>query len=260
MHRMIDPGLPSSPRLYFDAERCEAYVSTRVTDWRAVERGYQATRVFLFLCHAGCLFWLWSAIPSANGLTGDDVIVWGAIVLFTYMIVMLVASPLIWCFVPRCIAGTLFSRKLTFLFTDDAIGFRSWFYANGVRVGRNFRGRPVQIKVAMRVDSEAEDFAEYVSATIPGQTPRKWPKNHLRKARRLEIVIVGGDGNLPQIDPLGPRCLRTLPVASLPLSDGESLTVVLNAAIAITQAGMETSQRFQAPIGMDLDHPHSSRR
>ena len=260
MRRMFDPGLPSSPWLYFDEERGEAYVSTRVTDWRAIERGYQATRVFMVSCYFGIVFGLWSVVPSVDGLTGEDVMVWVATVLITFGIVIRVASPLIWQFMPRSISEALFSRKLKFFFTAKAIGFRSCYYANGVRIGRTFCGMPVQIKVTLKVDPEAEDFAEYVSVTVPGKTPRKWPKNHFRHARWLELVIVGSSGNTPQIEPSGPRCLRALPVASIPLSQAEPLTVVLNAAIAITQAGMETSQRFQAPIGMDLDHPHSSRR
>ncbi len=259
MRRMVDPGLPSWPPLYFDAENGEAYVSTRVTDWRAVERGYEMTRVFLIACHLGCVYWIWTKISWAHGrLNGEDVIVWGVIILFGYMILMLVMSPLIWCFMPSLFSDVLFARRLKFYFETEAIGFRSWFYANGVRITRRFRGMPVQIKIAMRPDLEAESYAEYVSTTRPGGQPRMWPKWHFRQARKLEFVIVGGSGNTPQMQPSGPRRLRTLPVATIPLTQGESLTVVLNAAIALTQPGLDTSQDFNGTIGMDLDFPVSS--
>ncbi|WP_047816352.1 hypothetical protein [Rhodopirellula islandica] len=257
---MVDPGLPTSPALYFDAERGEAYVSTRVVDWRAVERGYQLTRLVLPLMHLGVLFWVWNALPSARGLTGEDVIVWGAIGLFGYMIVSLVTSPLIWYFMPRCFSGLFFSKRLTFLFTSNAIGFRSWFYSNGVRITRRFRGRPTQIKIAIRSDLEAESYSEYVSTTRPGGQPRIWPKCHFRHARKLEFVIVGGSGNTPQLHPSGPHRLRTLPVATLPLTQGESLTVVLNAAISLTQPETDAGRHFLGNIAMDLDLSQMSRR
>ena len=258
MRRMVDPGLPSTPVLYFDAERREAYVSTRVTDWRAIERGYKTTRIFFLLCHFGCLYWMWTSIPAANAVNGEDVIVWGFIGLFGYMAVMRITSPLIWYFMPSLFSTTVFSRRLTFTFTGNAIGFRSWFYTNGVRVPRKFRGMPNQIKVAIRPDLEAEGQAEIVSITRPGATPRMWSKSHFRLARRLELVIVGGSGNTPQMHPSGPRRLRTLPVATIPLSQGESLTVVLNAAIELTQPGLDAGRHSNGTIGTDLDYPLSS--
>ncbi|GAA4464088.1 hypothetical protein [Novipirellula rosea] len=255
MRRMVDPGLPITPVLYFDAERCEAYVSTRVSDWRAVERSFQLTRVVLVLCHGVCLYWMWSAIPTGNGVSGGDFIAWCVLSLFAYMILMAITSPLIRYLVPRCLSGTFLSRRLTFLFTHDAIGFRSWFYSNGVRITRSFREMPVLVKVAMRADPEAEDYSEYISIATPGKTPRMWPKSHLRQARKLELVISSGSGNTPNMRTTGPRRLRTLPVATLPVSHGEALTVVLNAAIALTQSGTETGPLSSGTIAKDLDRP-----
>ncbi|QDV42541.1 hypothetical protein Enr13x_23890 [Stieleria neptunia] len=242
--RLIDPGLPPWPALYFDDETHRAFVTARLVDWRAVERGHATTKVLVAMMCVTVGYWAWIQVPPY-----EDVIVRLFLVFVLAAIVMAVLAPAMRVCCPMFLARTLFARRLSLLFTPEAIGYRSWLFDNGVRITRSFNGRSVQASFTMRADVEAQDVAAL------RHQDREKSRLHLNQARLLEVVVRGTASRLRNIGDSVNTRLRTLPVATLDARQGEKITVVLNAAVELTQGTVKPIDLSRSGFGLDLDGP-----
>jgi len=248
MRRIVDVGLPPHPPLFFDTRTNTAVVSTRLADWRAVERGNQLTTLMLAPIWILTGLWVWERTPTQYHWIARMVI---AVIMTS--IILRILKPILLGSLPMFFARVLFARRLRVVMRPEAIEFRSWLYGNGVRITRQFRHRPVLIRFSIRPDQEASTHS------IFRRGGRRSSRRHLDQAKVLEVVVEAGWSRVRDMETRSGQRIRSIPVANLDAKAGERLAVVLNAAVELTHGGNIQSQPRSNVRGRDLDQPASER-
>ncbi|MCO8122875.1 hypothetical protein NHH03_14095 [Stieleria sp. TO1_6] len=251
MQRYIDPGLPPWPPLYFDEENRCARVSVRIADWRSFDRGILATKVCVIPAAIYAMFRIWMAIPDDQEPLVRFVM-WLAGV--GIVVPLLVSSAEM--FLPRSFASTLFAHNLKFIATADAVGFRSWFYDRGLRVGRGEGRDAVLLRTMLGEDRDAEARLEQLSDAPPNPAQRRYPKSHLKHAKVIDLVIESGISQQRVSDPSSATGFRSIAIAGADSKQGEMLTMVFNTAIRLTTETSSNRSGLGPSEGMDLDLSH----
>ncbi|WP_436717731.1 hypothetical protein U8335_13690 [Roseiconus lacunae] len=248
MRRIVDVGLPPHPPLHFDTTTRTAVVTTRLADWRAVERGNQLTSLMMKPLWLATGFLIWGRTPSDFHWIGRIVIV-----VIVTSIILAMLKPILFGTLPMFFARILFARRLRVTMRPEAIGFRSWLYGRGVRITRQFQNRPVQIRFTVRQDREASTHSVFRRG---GQ---RTCRQHLEQAAVLEAVVEAGWSRVQDMEKRSGQRMRAIPVATVDAKTGERLAVVLNAAVELTHGGNKQSNSRSVVVGRDLDQPSHAR-
>ena len=244
--RHVEPGLPSWPPLFVDYDNCEAFITMRIADWKAMERGIWAAEFVIFLQVILTAIAAWQLIPNSKSLP-----IW--VVLFTLpqIVAFLICAPAIRSLMPGFLSRFLFARRIKICFTQDFLAFRSWYYDNGVRVGRSFDGDSVAIQPVVEDDREAKLNSDLLKQSNQNKRARK--RGHLNHASQLVLLIRAGTSPLVAEDFAASRQFRTLPVATMDNKLAERFVILIDKALELTTSTSGNYGSEWAGTGQDLD-------
>ena len=243
--RHIDPGLPTWPALMVDIQNRQAYIKTRLPDWRAYERAKWFSRVIGF--GYGILIWViaWTVVPS----TAEPIVRYGTIVGIA-SVVSAIGVPLINTHLIGFVARLVFARRFKVACTANWFAFRSSYYDNGVRLSRYHGESPLLIQPTYEDDREARSRLVKTDSAPDGREPTS--RRHLSEAAELFLLIRSASVPAsPDAMAIG-RGFRTLPVAGMDQQLAERMVMLIDAALRITQAPQEPINNAPRRGGLDL--------
>ncbi|WP_417850280.1 hypothetical protein [Thalassoglobus sp.] len=238
--RYTAPGLPNSPKLWFDRERKSARVNVRVDSWRSWVRAHRATRVVRWLINFYIGWLVWHKLDFIDSPFGRG---------FWIMIVVAMFSAAAKAWMHFALDGffarQLFGETTRFWFNSQAVAFKSKLYANGVVIWREWKDRLVHVTFRVERDQYADN-----------QLPARDFSQEETKRRRMTASIIRLTIEMRHHDHLptvtdDPNAMREIPVIELDQEDVAEVAMVLMTAAALTQRSPE--QRNQLPPGIDID-------
>ena len=236
------PGLPPSPKLFFDPKSRSAFVRLRHTTWQSHRWGRVLARWLSVFGSIFLAFWLFGTLRT-NEIRPARILVpcfGGAVFLG---LSRLIAEEGLGSFLAR----RIFSQKTEFWFTPDRLGFRSSLYGRGVIVFRQWKDRLVASRFVLSQDHEASDFAMQNKDKPTGLGVA------LQRSTMLEMVISTMNPNSVNELQSQQSLARSIPIAVIDAIEGRRLTVVLSAAASLTSASRQSIQSSHTTTGQDLD-------
>ncbi|GAB5514554.1 hypothetical protein [Rhodopirellula baltica] len=246
--KYVDPALPPFPALHFDAEESQAYVSMRVANWESVERANIGCR----LCMIAYAIFIFLAAAVLVPATDPPLLGW-VIAMVVSSVVAMVGSGILRKALPGPLSRFVFARRVSIFVASDVVGFRSWFYDNGVRMNRQYVGGVFSIQPNVAKDSDAIEFI--AAEPPPGPHDDHKSNHHLDDSMQLQLVIRGSSEEYDAQHMDDYRRFRTIPVASMPASVAQNFASVLSTALNMTSRTVPNPSRQAVGLDLDLAYP-----
>lgn len=238
--RMVSPGLPASPPLFFDERDGTATVNVCVATWRGWGLAQGATKFVTFGVSglAGSVIW--------HGLS--ELAERGSQVCLTAMgfgLTYGMGYSLTHSVLDGFFARQFFSTRTQLRFTSESFSFRSRFYRKPVVIWRKWRGQPVELRFDVTKDCDASDF---------GYSP--YQNSNLVQRRRqtacvIRLIVAVASSHRP-VQSFSDPLMRAIPLLEVDDRDAPRVATVLTAAAAITSRHTQASSHPQAGVDVDL--------
>jgi hypothetical protein len=241
MIRVVAPGLPSWPSLWFDPQAKQAVVTARLATWRGCETAHRLTTILRWVWNCGIaaasILWL---SRSIHPVLAGYVCLLG--VAFTDGFTRRAMHAAFDGFFAR----QIFAVRVRVWLTPAAVAFRSRLYDRGVVVWRTWHGHPVKTLFDLCADSDAAAHREHVQ-----QKGKRDNFDHLKSANLLRMVVATANAQHVASSSTQTNFLRSIPMFEIDLRDAQKFTMVLTAAASLTAGSPEHRPGRQQ--GVDID-------
>lgn len=237
--RVMSPGLPPWPKLYFNRQKNIAFVSARHATWRSHEWAIRTAAgiAWLVICMAVPVIWV--AIPVEHTLLKTIIVLTASI---TILPILQWATPRA---MRRFLAWHIFATRTSLWATPTIMAFKSRLHTRPIVICRIWKGLSVHGKFIVNQDLEAARHA------ADEQKRNHLPVSHLNEAMIVEIVISATNPENPILTHDRKTLQRTVPVMELSALQATKFTMVFAAALMITQANTAINRRSNN--GADID-------
>ncbi|QDT57082.1 hypothetical protein Pan44_51480 [Caulifigura coniformis] len=237
------PGLPTWPRLLFDAEKKRAIVAVRLATWRSWAYARMVSTLLAWSTNLLVGWWLWHRLGWISDPIGR-----GSLTFFGFSLAMTITKPLFPAAFDGFLARQVFPSRSTVWFTPERIAFRSRLYDRGIVLWRQWNGRPVQTRFDVTPDPEAA-----IERSVATDRQRM-ANRHVQTASLLRVIVRAFDPHRTVSQTQAVNLARAVPMLAVDLSDAARVTVVLSAAAAMTARSTASHQPSVAD-GQDIDSP-----
>ncbi|WP_425400422.1 hypothetical protein [Aeoliella sp.] len=238
--RIVAPGLPSHPPLMFDPRERSAKVTLRHSTWKSVEWAIYTTELSTWVT-LGLLVWLlWVKLPISDPMFRALVLLYAMVLPFYFVrfTFPLTLQPFL--------ARQVFCTRTTLRFTPHLVVIRSHLFARPVVIWREWKTAYVKIRFVVQPDREAIAYAGGLGPK------RRFPTDHLRDSRMLEVVLTTVYRNRSiDFDRQG-SLLRSIPITEADSRLAMQMTMVYAAAVILTAPDQKPSSS-QPTGGTDID-------
>lgn len=240
MKRVTAPGLPSSPKIFFDEKAQQAKISLRHSTWHGIEHALQATELLVWIARIGLAAYLWNRFGYVDLL--------GRLILVFLIVVVAIPLPamLLRIALRGFIARQVFPARTTLWVTPEAIAFQSRLYSRPVVVWRQWNDQPVGIRFILDRDYSAERYSSGLDYK------RKLPKEHLNESAMLYAVVTTTDLTRATSGGQQDASMRTLPITEIGSDAATRATMAFAHALTIT-ASRPTEDAPKPTHGIDID-------
>ena len=233
------PGLPTFPRLYFDAQQRRAYVEAKLATWRSWKTANQVVRLVRWCLNGLAGWWTWHQLAFI-----DEPVARMFLTSWAFLIVVVISRPVMHLAFEGFLARQVFAARNRFWFTPQAISFQSRLYDHAVKIARTWKDQSVACRFDVTEDLDAAIASSGFDDVV------KSVKSRLQSAYLLRLVVATFDPLRSVHEGQKANMLRSIPVLEVDLRDAQGLTVVLAAATSLTASKLEPNRR---QTGVDID-------
>ncbi len=144
------------------------------------------------------------------------------------------------------LARQLFAVRTTFWFDPQAVAFKSRLYANGVVIWRTWEESLVAVRFDVHPDIDADRYEFRPDIT------KKQIKQRQRGAHTLRLIVETNNQDQITMTTRNPNMMRSIPVLELDQDDTSRITMILNAAAALTQLSPAEQVINQPAVDIDI--------
>lgn len=234
------PGLPGIPRLYLDEERKRAQVTTRLATWKSWVYAHHLTRVLRWLLNFAVGWKLWHELTYFENPIGRWF--WSIILVGFFSTAV---RPFLHLGIDGFLARQLFAVRTTFWFDPKAVAFKSRLYANGVVIWRTWAESLVAIRFDVQRDYDADEH------DIRSDVTKNQIKQRKKGAHYLRLIVETNNQDRIAMTTRNPSMMRSITVLELDQHDTSRITMILNAAAALTQ--LSPAEQVTNQPGVDID-------
>lgn len=240
MKPVTAPGLPSSPRIWFDAQQKRARVSLRHPTWQGTEHALQLTEGLIWLGRIGLWCYAWGHFSPHDAL--------GRLI-YTFLIVVL-AMPapamLMRITLPGFFARRLFGARTRLWLTPEAIAIESRLYSRPVIVWRRWDDNEVGMRFIYNVDRTAMRQRSKLGYK------RSLPTEHFDHSVMLYVVLTTVSADQAIQSHGHDASMRTIPITEMDSGVANRVTMAYAHALTLTKADPK-SKTPQPKTGIDID-------
>lgn len=240
MQRVTAPGLPSSPGIWFDAEKQQAKVTLRHPTWQSTERALSVTELVSWVVRIGVAVYVW------RNHRYEDFHATFLLMLFVVAVVFPIVAGLVRSVLRNFLARQLFPTRTTLWATPQAIAIRSRLYSQPFVIWREWEGQPIGIRFIVDRDQAADQYCFSLDYK------RKLSKDHLSSSAMLYVVLTTVDHELASSRSQHDASMRAIPITEIEQGTAAKVTMAYAHALALTSPQPKDTST-KTDTGIDID-------